>query len=516
MRKAFVLAVFCFVWFGLHASLLTRCYAQQQVQQRVQQIPQQQQQQLKELNEAVQLQQQQQQDGKKKKIVRVQPPEPPEPPQVTKQQQDGNYAVKRDEQGYGVNSATSVSQPLLELVFSNQVGMAIRDVTLPQVLDMASAFIQSGFSLSPPCSSDLEAAILNCDSEVDAIMADVLNVRESAQLVRNALESGQFSVAVLMEEMKRQIEAMEEMTVVSFSKPSVGYGQSLADTSGNAVAAAPRMNSNVTAKGEAQGGLQAQPLQASASGTTRESNAFFERLLNLKMVASAGIELGRRIQDALYKQGKLSASENGGATASAAAAATYGSTLKEIVLGSDYPAKERTYNVPDVFEIVASRAKISTQCCTSLNDLLRFSTCLCDKGALGVFIQDNWKSVNRKTRKTLKDVADDQCTNILTLPKTFIKLKDISLLDETKVCTCRRLIDELEEIQKQQTREMEEKKKKKEPQPQPFLRRSFTETPEQVLQFASLNEFSSYYTEQKIQQVNADSATAELIRANCQ
>mmetsp|Transcript_14924 Transcript_14924/g.37807 ORF Transcript_14924/g.37807 Transcript_14924/m.37807 type:complete len:278 (+) Transcript_14924:94-927(+) len=165
--------------------------------------------------------------------------------------------------------------------------------------------------------------------------------------------------------------------------------------------------------------------------------------------------------------------------------------------------------------LLSANGGLDESCCASLDALVRHSTCLCDEGLLGTFLQQNVERV-KLALVALAGSEVSPCWGLMGsdfFVQRLGSIASLSELDETKVCKCRSLLERLEREQQQRG---ETRSSSSPPRVQSFGSRARGAPAEEVLQFDSFSDAKAFFTEEKISQVgSSDPQTVDLIRSTC-
>jgi len=437
----------------------------------------------------------------------------------------------------------------LDFVTSSESGEMIEERSVTNVLETVMNFIESGLPISPPCVRALEDTTFVCDMEVDEIMREVQQVKKDLQLVRSVLDhdTGERSnndksftnVSELMAAVKKQLEQMSTMTTNSYGK--VDNTEDLQGEVHLAVALGIEQEEETIRR--PTGVIQPERGDRGGVGLPIDPITGYLIMDEKTKVVNAAIQLGRKIQDTLYKQAQQR---------NISANAVLPPSLEEIMLGTEYylgtggassfpssfssssssssvsvrkddvlSLEPSTLASPSLFEVFAAQAQISSSCCQAVDKLLKYSTCLCDKGIFGSVLQSKWTDMTRRMRVAVRETANMQCQGVAALPDDIEDLQELRTLDQTKVCKCRSLLATISETQAGENSNVQMVQSfSGAQQTDPLLRsRNHNTFPrvhlDKALQFESLNEASRFFTEQKITAFDADQDTADLIRTTC-
>jgi len=424
--------------------------------------------------EALSQQQQQQQEQDKKAAVEETPARktPARKTPVKKTPARKTPAKKR----------TGGENVLFKFVFETKGKNIMFDAgSIKRFSTMATDFLQSGFSPSPPCSSAILAATSNCAWEIDTLGDDMLAVRGSINLLAEALLEGGVPREVLFEEMRRQLSVASiepKKAVSSFSDRSTEVVGSMGP---EVVQAGP--GSVVLGVSEDPEGLNGPGIAGVGQEATDDVAA----------LAAVGIDLGRRLREAMVYMMREEGRD------------LVIPDLGVLVSGYVYPGENVV--TPDIYDLIAASASVREACCSSVNTLLRYSTCLCDKGPLGIFLKSSWGEVDPKSRAAFKSISEAKCKGIITLPANFQSMDSLGELDETKVCKCKTLLERLEGEARRAMGDQQTS------MPSPMQGIQPLDAP---LRFESLASARSFFTEQRIDNTGGgDDETARLIRETC-
>jgi hypothetical protein len=423
---------------------------------------------------------------------------------------------------------TNTTSIFLDFVSSDESGKMIEESSVTNVLDTVKDFIQSGLPISPPCVRALEDTTIGCEVEVEEIMRNVHKVKKELQLVRGALaldneenNSFKWSVSRLMSAVQNELQWTKIRQTNSFDG-KVGIGS---ETTTRRSVGRTHPEENIPLS-DPFGSLPIDIDPTTGDVIVDEKTR----------VVNAAIQLGRRIQDVLYKGKQYN-------TNTTTSFDFDPPSLEEIILGGSFSSLNAlrdddddddndgmSLGTPSLFELFAGQAVVGKSCCQAVDKLLRYSTCLCDKGVFGSVLQSKWVDMTERMKRAVKEAANTQCKGIAALPDNLEEVRELRTLDETKVCKCRSLLATISESKSSSIAENENGSHSNDdaqmvqsfsgaqPTQFPLLRSRNQGLPVQVdkvLQFDSLNEASRFFTEQRITAFDADKDTADLIRSTC-